>query len=89
MVCACRNKKDIFVKLSKINLFIFFVKYRINLGGSRATWFMQRLLQLKYPHHATQITLTRAQVSRTFYYLLGSKSRNKWRTYSVDNLHET
>ncbi|CAH3195744.1 unnamed protein product, partial [Porites evermanni] len=34
---------------------------RINLGGSHATWFMQRLLQLKYPHHATQITLTRAQ----------------------------
>ncbi|XP_068688119.1 actin-related protein 5-like [Montipora foliosa] len=34
---------------------------RINLGGSHATWYMQRLLQLKHPHHAAQITLSRAQ----------------------------
>jgi len=34
---------------------------RINLGGAHATWYMQRLLQLKHPHLATQITLTRAQ----------------------------
>ncbi|KAL9988638.1 hypothetical protein ACROYT_G003104 [Oculina patagonica] len=34
---------------------------RINLGGAHATWYMQRLLQLKHPHHATQITLSRAQ----------------------------
>ncbi|XP_015765936.1 PREDICTED: actin-related protein 5-like [Acropora digitifera] len=34
---------------------------RINLGGAHATWYMQRLLQLKHPHHTQQITLSRAQ----------------------------
>ncbi|XP_067058147.1 actin-related protein 5-like [Acropora muricata] len=34
---------------------------RINLGGAHATWYMQRLLQLKHPHHNQQITLSRAQ----------------------------
>ncbi|KAJ7377830.1 Actin- protein 5, partial [Desmophyllum pertusum] len=34
---------------------------RINLGGAHATWYMQRLLQLKHPHHSTQITPSRAQ----------------------------
>ena len=39
------------------------LSHRINLGGAHATWYMQRLLQLKHPHHATQITLSRAQVN--------------------------
>ncbi|XP_048586929.1 actin-related protein 5 [Nematostella vectensis] len=34
---------------------------RINLGGWQAAWYMQRLLQLKNPAHAAQITLARAQ----------------------------
>lgn len=34
---------------------------RLNLGGSHCIGFMQRLLQLKYPSHAAQVTLSRAQ----------------------------
>lgn len=36
---------------------------RINLGGAQSTWYMQRLVQLKHPNHAAQITLKGAQVS--------------------------
>ncbi|EDV28005.1 uncharacterized protein TRIADDRAFT_20693 [Trichoplax adhaerens] len=34
---------------------------RINIGGAYSTILMQRLLQLKYPQHASLITLSRAQ----------------------------
>ncbi|XP_046844993.1 actin-related protein 5-like [Xenia sp. Carnegie-2017] len=34
---------------------------RINVGGSQVVAYMQKLLQLKYPGHAAQITLSRAQ----------------------------
>ncbi|XP_028394697.1 actin-related protein 5-like [Dendronephthya gigantea] len=34
---------------------------RINIGGNHCVGYMQRLLQLKYPSHAAQITLSRAQ----------------------------
>ncbi|KXJ07690.1 Actin-related protein 5 [Exaiptasia diaphana] len=34
---------------------------RINLGGASIAWYMQRLIQLKHPTHAAQITLARAQ----------------------------
>ena len=39
--------------------------HRINLGGAHATRYMQRSLQLKHPHHATQITLSRAPVNNS------------------------
>ena len=35
---------------------------RINIGGAHADFFMQRLLQLKYPGHVAAITLSRAEV---------------------------
>ncbi|XP_052220577.1 actin-related protein 5-like isoform X2 [Dreissena polymorpha] len=34
---------------------------RINIGGAHVDWFMQRLLQLKYPGHLAAITLPRAE----------------------------
>lgn len=40
-----------------------FVIFRVNVGGSQVVAYMQKLLQLKYPGHAAQITLSRAQVS--------------------------
>ena len=35
---------------------------RINIGGLQVDSFMQRLLQLKYPSHLNNITLSRAEV---------------------------
>ena len=35
---------------------------RINIGGAHADFFMQRLLQLKYPGHLGALTLSRAEV---------------------------
>lgn len=34
---------------------------RINLGGSQAAGYLQRLLQLKYPGHLAAITLSRME----------------------------
>ena len=39
---------------------------RCNFGGAQLDWFMQRLLQLKYPGHLTAITLSRAEVFISF-----------------------
>lgn len=66
---------------------------RINLGGALATWYMQRLLQLKHPHHATQITLSRAQElvhSHGFIATDYSKELEEWSSsdYYDDNVHK-
>lgn len=36
---------------------------RINIGGGYVDWFLQRLLQLKYPGHVNAITINRVEVS--------------------------
>ena len=39
---------------------------RVNIGGFQVDNFMQRLLQLKYPSHLNNITLSRAEVSEYY-----------------------
>ena len=39
---------------------------RVNIGGFHVDNFMQRLLQLKYPSHLNNITLSRAEVSEYY-----------------------
>ena len=36
---------------------------RMNIGGGYVDWFLQRLLQLKYPGHVPSITMARVEVS--------------------------
>ena len=35
---------------------------RINIGGGYVDWYLQRLLQLKYPCHVNAITMSRVEV---------------------------
>ena len=39
---------------------------RVNIGGFQVDNFMQRLLQLKYPSHLNNITLSRAEASKYY-----------------------
>lgn len=39
---------------------------RMNFGGAHSDFFMQRLLQLKYPGHLSAISLSRAEVGVKF-----------------------
>lgn len=54
---------------------------RLNIGGAHADFFMQRLLQLKYPGHLAAITLSRAeelQRGHTFYSSDYLQELNRW-----------
>ncbi|KAL8612784.1 hypothetical protein ACOMHN_033454 [Nucella lapillus] len=54
---------------------------RINLGGAHADFYMQRLLQLKYPGHAAALTLSRAeelQRDHTYYSADYKSELSRW-----------
>ena len=55
--------------------------YSINVGGSHIAWFLQRLLQLKYPAHQQVVTLSRAEelIHRYAYMALDfAEELDKW-----------
>ncbi|XP_076436270.1 actin-related protein 5-like [Babylonia areolata] len=54
---------------------------RINVGGAHADFFLQRLLQLKYPGHSAALTLSRAeelQRDHTYYSQNYRSELSKW-----------
>ncbi|KAK7094381.1 hypothetical protein V1264_005953 [Littorina saxatilis] len=65
---------------------------RINLGGAHADFFMQRLLQLKYPGHLAAITLSRAEEltrAHTFFSVDYGGELARWAEteYYLKNVH--
>ncbi|XP_057385765.1 actin-related protein 5 isoform X1 [Balaenoptera acutorostrata] len=66
---------------------------RINLGGSQATGYLQRLLQLKYPGHLAAITLSRMEeILHEHSYIAEDyvEELQKWRCpdYYENNVHK-
>ncbi|XP_045151438.1 actin-related protein 5 [Echinops telfairi] len=66
---------------------------RINLGGSQAAGYLQRLLQLKYPGHLAAITLSRMEeILHEHSYIAEDylEELQKWRCpdYYEDNVHK-
>nr|XP_031543689.1 actin-related protein 5 [Vicugna pacos] len=66
---------------------------RINLGGSQAAVYLQRLLQLKYPGHLAAITLSRTEeILHEHSYIAEDyfEELQKWRCpdYYEDNVHK-
>ncbi|XP_039179641.1 actin-related protein 5 [Crotalus tigris] len=66
---------------------------RINLGGSQAALYLQRLLQLKYPGHFAAITLSRVEeILHEHSYIAEDykEEMHKWRSpeYYENNVHK-
>ena len=65
---------------------------RINLGGYNCTAFMQRLLQLKYPHYASKLNLTRMEqiVHELCYVPIDyNKALKTWQGCNASKSHST